>query len=105
MSDGYVLREEGGLIDVTAGALAQIVQRAAESVEGARVRRPRRGLDLSLEDGSVRVELELAVRYGIVLPDLARDVQARVADALSAMTDLDVEAVDVSIEELEGAGA
>ena len=102
MSDGYVLREDGGSIDVTAGALAQIVQRAAESVEGARVRRPRRGLDLRLEDGRVRVELELAARYGIVLPDLARDVQARVADALSAMIDLDVEAVDVSIEELEG---
>jgi uncharacterized alkaline shock family protein YloU len=102
MSDGYVLREDGGSIDVTAGALAQIVQHAAESVEGARVRRPRRGLDLRLEDGRARVELELAVRYGIVLPDLARDVQQRVADALEAMVDLDVEAVDVSIEELEG---
>jgi uncharacterized alkaline shock family protein YloU len=102
MSDGYVLREDGGSIDVTAGALAQIVQRAAESVEGARVRRPRRGLDLRLEDGRARVELELAVRYGVVLPDLARDVQARVAEALEAMVDLDVEAVDVSIEELEG---
>jgi uncharacterized alkaline shock family protein YloU len=103
MSDGYVLREDGGSIDVTAGALAQIVQRAAESVEGARVRRPRRGLDLRLEDGRVRVELELAVRYGIVLPDLARDVQQRVADALATMVEVDVEAVDVSIEELERA--
>ena len=102
MSDGYVLREDGGSIDVTAGALVQIVQRAAESVEGARVRRPRRGLDLRLEDGRVRVELELAVRYGIVIPEAARDVQARVAEALEAMVDLDVEAVDVSIEELEG---
>ena len=102
MSGGYVLEEEGGSIDVTAGALAQIVQRAAESVEGARIRRPRRGLDLRVEEGRARVELELAVRYGIVLPDLARDVQARVAEALSTMVDLDVEAVDVSIEELEG---
>jgi uncharacterized alkaline shock family protein YloU len=102
VSDGYVLQEDGGSIDVTSGALAQIVQRAAESVEGARIRRPRRGLDLRLEDGRARVELELAVRYGIVLPDLARDVQERVAEALSTMVDLDVEAVDVSIEELEG---
>ena len=102
MSGGYVLEEEGGSIDVTAGALTQIVQRAAESVEGARIRRPRRGLDLRVEEGRARVELELAVRYGIVLPDLARDVQARVAEALSTMVDLDVEAVDVSIEELEG---
>jgi uncharacterized alkaline shock family protein YloU len=102
VSGGYVLEEEGGSIDVTAGALTQIVQRAAESVEGARIRRPRRGLDLRVEEGRARVELELAVRYGIVLPDLARDVQARVAEALSTMVDLDVEAVDVSIEELEG---
>ena len=102
MSDGYVLREDGGSIDVTAGALAQIVQRAAESVEGARVRRPRRGLDVRLEDGRAHVDLELAVRYGIVLPDLARDVQEGVSEALSTMVDLDVEAVDVSIEELEG---
>jgi uncharacterized alkaline shock family protein YloU len=103
MSDGYVLQEKGGTIEVTPGALAQIVQQAAESVEGARVRRPRRGLDVRVDDGHVRVELELAARYGIVLPDLARDVQARVTDALSAMAVLDVEAVDVSIEELEGA--
>ena len=102
MSDGYVLREDAGSIDVTPGALAQIVQRAAESVEGARVRRPRRGLDLRLEDGRARVELELAVRYGVILPEAAREVQARVAEALEAMVDLDVEAVDVSIEELEG---
>ena len=103
MSEGYVLREDGGSIEVTQGALAQIVQQAAESVEGARVRRPRRGLDLRLEDGRAHVELELAVRYGIVLPDVARDVQARVAEALTTMVALEVEAVDVSIEELEGA--
>jgi len=103
MSDSHVLQEDGGSITVTPSALAQIVQQAAESVEGARVRRPRRGLDLQLEDGQARVELELAVRYGVVLPDLARDVQAQVADALATMVDLDVEAVDVSIEELEGA--
>ena len=105
MSDGYVLQEDGGSIEVTQGALAQIVQQAAESVDGARVRRPRRALDLSLEDSHVRVELELAVRYGIVLPELARGVQARVAEALTTMVALEVEAVDVSIEELEGAGA
>jgi uncharacterized alkaline shock family protein YloU len=103
MSDGYVLRENGGSIEVTPSALAQIVQRAAESVEGARARRPRRGLDLRVDEGRARVELELAARYGLVLPDLARDVQARVAEALTTMVELEIEAVDVSVEELEGA--
>jgi uncharacterized alkaline shock family protein YloU len=102
MSDGYVLREDGGSIEVTPGALAQIVQRAAESVDGARVRRPRRGLGLHVDDGRARVELELVARYGVALPDLARDVQERVAEALTTMVDLDVTAVDVSIEELDG---
>ena len=66
MSDGYVLREDGGSIEVTPGALAQIVQRAVESVDGARVRRPRRGLDLRLDDSRAHVELELAARYGVL---------------------------------------
>ena len=94
---------DGGAVRITDAALTQIVVRAAESVQGTRVRRPRRHLDVAIEDGRARVELELAARYGAVLPDLARDVQERVADALSTMVDLDVEAVDVSIEELEGA--
>ena len=105
MSDGHVLSEQGGSVVVTPGVLAQIVQRATESVDGARVRarRPRRGLDLEVDDGRARVELDLSVRYGVVLPDLARDVQERVATALVTMCGLEVEAVDVSIEELEGA--
>ena len=86
MSDG---------LTITDAALVQIVVGAAEQVDGVRVRR-RRGIEP--EDG--RVSLSLAARYGTVLPELARDVQARVAEALAAMCDLRV-SVDVSIEELD----
>ena len=82
-------------ITITDAALSQIVVGAAEQVEGVRVRR-RRGVEP--QDG--RVTLSLAARYGTVLPDLARDVQTRVAEALSTMCDLRV-SVDVSIEELD----
>jgi uncharacterized alkaline shock family protein YloU len=92
---------DGGAVRITDAALTHIVVRAAESVPGTRVRRPRRHLDVSIEDNSARVELELAVSYGHVLPELARDVQARVAAALSTMCGVDVTAVDVSVEELE----
>jgi uncharacterized alkaline shock family protein YloU len=98
MSDGYVLRAADGSISVTPGALASIVRRAAESVDGARVRR-RRGLEVRVADGNAQVELALAAPYGVVLPDLARAVQERVADALASMCALSV-AVDVTIEEL-----
>jgi uncharacterized alkaline shock family protein YloU len=97
----YVLDEPHGTITVTPSALAGLVTRAAEAVEGARVRRGRRRLDIDVTDGGAQVRLELTAPYGIVLPDLARDVQERVAEALATMCLLDVETVDVSVEEVE----
>jgi uncharacterized alkaline shock family protein YloU len=88
-------------VKVTDGALTQIVVRAVEGVEGARVRRPRRKVAIVVEQGHVRVNLELAVEYGMVLPEVARDVQREVADALGRMCDFTVDAVDVAVEELE----
>ena len=99
----HVLYGPGGTITVSPAALTQIVVQAAEAVPGARVRRPRRGLAIEVTDGRVRVECDLAARYGVVLPELARDVQRRVSDALAAMCELSVDAVDVSIEELDDA--
>jgi uncharacterized alkaline shock family protein YloU len=87
-------------IRVTDSALTQIVVRAAEREDGVRVRRPRRHLDIDVADGNAHVELELAVTYGNVLPEVARAVQERVAAALGTMCEVNVTAVDVSIEEL-----
>lgn len=87
-------------VQVTDGALTHIVVQATESVAGARVRkRPRRRVTVDVADGRARVDVELAVEYGLVLPDVARDVQGRIADALRRMCEVDT-AVDVSIEEL-----
>ena len=97
----HELTGPGGTITVTPAALTQIVVRAAERTEGARVRRPRRGLEIELANGHVRVDLELAARFGVVLPDLAREVQERVGGALETMCGLVVDAVDVSFEEIE----
>jgi uncharacterized alkaline shock family protein YloU len=99
--DGHVLKGAQGEIRVGGDALAALVISAAELVDGARARRPRRGLDVAVADGAVQVELELAARYGSVLPDLARAVQESVTDALRTAAGLTVERVDVSIEELD----
>jgi uncharacterized alkaline shock family protein YloU len=99
--DEHVIAGPHGPIRISADALAGLVITAAEQADGARVRRPRRGLDVAVAGGRARVELELAARYGAVLPDLAHGVQERVAAALRESADLDVERVDVSIEELD----
>ncbi|MDX6398520.1 MAG: Asp23 family, cell envelope-related function [Gaiellaceae bacterium] len=98
---GYVIGGPRGAIRIEGDALAALVVAAAELVDGARVRRPKRGVDVAAADGRVRVGLELAARYGTVLPKLARDVQARVSETLRDSTGLQVDAVDVSIEELD----
>lgn len=99
--DGHTIHGPTGAIRIDGDALAALVIAAAERVDGARVRRPRRGLDVTVTDGKVRVELELAARYGAVLPGLGREVQASVAGALRDSAGLIVEGVDISIEELD----
>lgn len=83
-----------GTVTIPDGVLEHIVRRAAESVDGATVRR--RGLTVE----GRRVSLALNARYGTVLPELAHDVQRRVRETLAAMCGIDTAAVDVTIEEL-----
>jgi uncharacterized alkaline shock family protein YloU len=92
--------ELGPGVRITDTALSQIVTTAAESVDGARVRRPRRRVEIAVEDGRARVELELVAGDGRPLHELGRAVQEQVADALRTMCGLDPARIDVSIEEL-----
>jgi uncharacterized alkaline shock family protein YloU len=87
-------------VKVTDSALAQIVIRAAETVEGVRVKRPRRQLEIDVGGGEVRVVVDVTVEYGHVLPDAAQAVQRRVADALGTMCGLTVRSVDVNVEDV-----
>ena len=99
--DAYVIKGPHGEVRIEGDALAALVISAAQSVDGARARRPRRGLDITVADGRVQVELELAARYGTVLPELAHAVQESVTDALRTSAGLTVDRVDVAIEELD----
>ena len=101
MTDPLVLDEPAGSITVSAAALARLVVLAAEQVDGARLRRVRRGLDVRFADGRASVTLELSVRHGLVLPELAGQVQERVASTVSETCDVEVDAVDVAVVEVE----
>lgn len=96
-----IVQEPGGTITVTAAVLANLVTQAAEEVDGARVRRGRRRLEIDVSAERTRVRLELAARYGVVLPEVARLVQERVAEALTTMCKVKIGAIDVSVEEVE----
>jgi uncharacterized alkaline shock family protein YloU len=98
-----LVQESSGSVRVSEAALTEIVRRAVASVEGARLRKGRRRLGVEIQDGLARAELQLAVVYGSVLPEVSAAVQERVADALVRMCDVEVEAVDVTVEQLERA--
>ncbi len=95
-----LVHESGGSVRVSEAALSEIVRQAVESVDGVRLRKRRRRLGVELEDGRARADLQLVVDYGRVLPEVSAAVQERVADALARMCDVEVEAVDVTVEEL-----
>jgi uncharacterized alkaline shock family protein YloU len=85
---------------VAPAALERLVVRAAESVDGARVRRPKRSVEIAHGAGRATVSLELAAGHDVAVPELARAVQARVAEAVASTSGLEIESVDVTVAEI-----
>jgi uncharacterized alkaline shock family protein YloU len=100
VTEPLVLRGPEGAITVVPAALERLVVRAAQSVDGARVRRPKRSVEVDHDGGRASVSFELAVEHGVPVPGLARAVQERVAEAVAATSGLEVERVDISVEEI-----
>jgi len=100
VTEPLVFRGPEGSITVTAGALTRLVAHAAQEVDGVRVRRPKRSVEVTWAAGRAAVSLGLSARYGVPLPQLARSVQERVAEAVAGVSGLEVERVDVQIDEV-----
>jgi uncharacterized alkaline shock family protein YloU len=100
--NGFVLREREGVISIPAPVVTRLVVQAAERADGARVRRPRRGPKIAIENGHASIALAVRAPQGAVLPELARGVQERVAEAVRTTCGVEVDAVDVTVEEVVG---
>jgi uncharacterized alkaline shock family protein YloU len=60
-----------------------------------------RGVRISDDDGSLGVELHLAVEWGADVPALGAEVQRRVAAYLGRMADVTPASVDVVVDEID----
>jgi uncharacterized alkaline shock family protein YloU len=90
---------------ISSDILASYAADAAREVDGVRglvesALHRRKGVRIVDEDGRVRVELHLAVEWGVSIPEVGREVQQRVAAYLERMAKIDPEAVDVIIDEI-----
>jgi uncharacterized alkaline shock family protein YloU len=100
VTEPLVFRGPEGSVTLTAAALTELVAGAARSVDGVRLRRPRRAVEVQHADGRASVSIELGATAAEPLPALARAVQERVGEALAQVTGLEVERVDVEIAEI-----
>ena len=89
-----VTATEHGTVTVPDGVLVEIAVRAAEGVDGVRVRR-RRTIDVEARV----VRLALSARRGEPLVEVGERVQGAVAEALETMCGIETK-VDVAIGEL-----
>lgn len=94
-----------GRASISSDVVASYAADAAREVSGVRglvdslVHR-HRGVRVLEGDGAVRVELHLALDWGVSAPHVGREVQKRVRDYLVRMADLEPASVDVVVEEI-----
>jgi uncharacterized alkaline shock family protein YloU len=86
---------------VSPDVVARYAADAAREVDGVAgiVEGVRKGI--RVEDGEI--ELHLALKWGVSIPEVGSEVQERVADYLERMADTRPAAVNVVVEEVNGA--
>jgi uncharacterized alkaline shock family protein YloU len=86
---------------ISPDVVARYAADAAREVDGVAgiVEGVRKGI--RVEDGEI--ELHLALRWGVSIPAVGSAVQERVADYLERMADARPAAVNIVVEELDGA--
>ena len=95
-----------GRLEISSRAVERIAEVAARRV-GAVLRQPAtfgRGLPnatAQVAGQHVRLDLDIAVRWGRPLPEIAADVRSLVADSVTELTGLVVDAVAVDIVAVE----
>ena len=100
--------EEKGSINISEDVVAAIAVSAALEVDGVcelaqnssgyrSKNNAIKGVKLTIGDGSVIVDLQILVKYGQPIPQVAQNVQEAVANAIESMTELKVCQVNVRI--------
>ncbi len=59
---------------------------------------PSKGVKVSITDNDVAIDIDVVVKFGVKIPDVAEEVQEKVKNEVEAMTGLNVVAVNVNVE-------
>jgi uncharacterized alkaline shock family protein YloU len=94
-----------GHASISTDILARYAGDAAMEVEGVRSlvssQLPRhKGVRIEEPDGRLRIELHVAVEWGVSIPEVGRRLQERVREYIAGMADVDVGEVAVVVDEI-----
>ncbi|MBT1635100.1 Asp23/Gls24 family envelope stress response protein [Clavibacter michiganensis] len=93
--------DPGVRLALTEGAVRTLVRQAGDEVPGVLIGRCTLDGDVTLAGEPVRVALTMSVVWGDPLPELAQRVRERVHAALLRHTELRVEAIDVTVVDVQ----
>ena len=68
-----------------------------ELIEKIGVRSLAKGVKIAVEDGKVRVAINVNLRYGYNVPDTSSEIQEKVKTAIETMTGMEVTEVNIKI--------
>ncbi|MBQ2941710.1 MAG: Asp23/Gls24 family envelope stress response protein [Clostridia bacterium] len=91
---GIAASETEGVASVGVGSIASSW---AELISGKKGKNPSKGIKAELTETGVNIEIQIVVKYGVSIPEVASNVQYGVKNAVEEMTGLTVEKVDVKV--------
>lgn len=92
--------DDRSTLHITEGAVRALIREAGDGVEGAMVISCTIRGDVSVPGALVRVEVVVSGLFGRSLPTLADAVREAVASRLSRQTELTIEGVDVTVDDV-----
>lgn len=100
-------------LEISQDVLFGIAQLALDRVEGMTPTTPparmgeiltgrrAKGIQVERDGERVRILLSVRVTYGLAIPEIATEAQRVIREAVSSMTGLGVETVDVNVEAID----
>lgn len=99
---------ESGQVQISDDVIAVISNTAALEVEGVigtasgfadilGKKNLSKGVKVDVDDNEVKVSINLSVKFGYKVPDVANEVQKKIKSAIETMTGLTVTQIDVNV--------
>ncbi len=91
---GIAAAEINGIIEINQGVTSGITQRLTGK------RNLSKGVKVTVDEESATIELNIAVEYGMKIPEVVLQVQENVKKTVEAMTGLKVNSVNVFVQNI-----